>query len=382
MSLGDPARRDRTLAVKAGAIVDTRTGEALDVDAMAARLEGKRLVFFGETHAQVPVQTAERQLLDALARRGRRVKVGLEMLPASVQPALDRWVRGEGSEAEMLAATHWYRHWGFHFGYYRPLFTFAREQHAPMLGLNVEREVITNVRRTGFDALAPADRAKLPARIDLANDEHRRLFSAFMGSGHGGLTPADVDSMFRAQCTWDAVMGHNAIQSLVSDNDPRVVTVVMVGFGHVAYGLGAERQAALWGREPAASVVAMAAVDDDGKPTEVRASLADFVWGMPAETDVPAFPVLGASFADAGGAAGATVISMKAGAPGDAAGLRTGDVITAIDGQPTADKEAVLLRLAGKAFGDSVAVTVKRDGKTQALTAKLTPVKPEPQPPR
>ena len=76
LPLGDPGRRDRELTLAPGTIVDARSGDRVDVDALAARLDGKRLVLFGETHAQPAVQAAERQLLDALARRGRRVLVG------------------------------------------------------------------------------------------------------------------------------------------------------------------------------------------------------------------------------------------------------------------------------------------------------------------
>jgi uncharacterized iron-regulated protein len=372
LALGDPARRDRALAVQANVILDARGGDRLDVDTLAARLEGKRLVFFGETHAQPAVQAGERQLLDALARRGRRVLVGLEMLPASVQPALDRWVRGEGSEDDLIRDSHWYRHWGFHFGYYRDLFLFARQARTPMVALNVEREVITSVRKAGFDGLAPTDRAKLPAQVNLASEEHRQLFTAFMGGAHSGMTPAEMEGMFRAQCTWDAVMGHNAVKALAAEKDPRAVMVVMVGFGHVAYGLGVERQAALLGGPPAASVVAMAAVDDQGRPASVRASLGDFLWGTPADSEVPAFPSLGASLSDKpGSAAGPTVTTVRAGSPAQKAGVLKDDVVAAVDGQTTADKEAVLIKVGTKSWGDQLAIDVVRGGQRQTLTAIL-----------
>jgi aminopeptidase N len=372
LALGDPARRDRTLAIQANVILDARTGDRLDADALAARLEGKRLVFFGETHAQPAVQAGERQLLDALARRGRRVLVGLEMLPASVQPALDRWVRGEGSEDDLIRDSHWYRHWGFHFGHYRDLFLFARQARTPMVALNVEREVISTVRRSGFEGLSPADRGKLPAQVDLASAEHRQLFTAFMGGEHSGMTPAEMEGMFRAQCTWDAVMGHNAVKALAAESDPRAVMVVMVGFGHVAYGLGAERQAVALGGGPlTASVVAMAAVDDEGRPSSVRASLGDFLWGTPADSEEPAFPSLGASLSDKPGASGPTVIIVRAGSPAQKAGVLEGDVVAGIDGQSTADKEAVLIKVGSKAWGDRLAIDVLRGGQRQTLTAIL-----------
>jgi uncharacterized iron-regulated protein len=371
LALGDPARRDRWVTVAAGQIVETRGGQRLDVDGLAARLDGARLVLFGESHAEVAVQADERQLLDALARRGRRVMVGLEMLPAAVQPALDRWVAGEGTEAELIRSSHWYRHWGFHFGHYRALFEFARQRRAPMVALNVEREVITAVRKTGIESLAPADRAKLPARVDLDSAEHRRLFAAFMGGGHGGLTGADLDGMFRAQCAWDAVMASNAVKALTADPDPRAVLVVVAGSGHVVYGLGIQRQAALWAREPAAAVVSLPAVDDQGRPAPARASVADFVWGAPPAPDAPVFPSLGASLEDRPGAAGPAVTAVRPGSAGHRAGLARGDLIVALDRQAIADKEALLILLGEKAWGDRVQMEILRDGQRRTLTVHL-----------
>jgi uncharacterized iron-regulated protein len=369
--LGDPDRRGRSVIVRAGVILETRAGQPVDVDALAAQLDGSRLVVFGESHAEPAVQAAERLLLDALARRGRRVLVGLEMLPASVQPALDRWVAGEGTEDDLIRNTHWYRHWGFHFGHYRALLEFARQHRTPLVALNVEREVITGVRRTGLDGLAPGDRAKLPARVDLDSAEHRRLFSAFMGGAHGGMTAVELDGMFRAQCAWDAVMAHNAVQALAAERDPRAVMVVFAGLGHVVYGLGIQRQAALWTREPTAAVVALAAVDDQGRPVSTRASLADFVWGTPPPDQTPVFPSLGASLADKPGAGGPTVTDVRAGSAAERAGLRKGDVVTALDGQATSDKEAVLIHMGRKAWGDQLAIEVLRVGQRQALTTVL-----------
>lgn len=375
LALGDPERRDQPLALAPGVILKSRTGQRLGVDALAERLDGKRLVIFGETHAQPPVQAAERELLDALARRGRRVLVGLEMLPASVQPALDRWVAGEGSELELIRATHWYRHWGFHFGHYRALFQFARQHRTPLVALNVEREVISSVRRTGFEGLAPVDRAKLPARVDLASDDHRLLFGAFMGGAHGGMTASDLEAMFRAQCTWDAVMAHNAGRALAAEPDPRAVMVVMAGYGHVVYDLGIRRQAGAAGLA-GASVVALAAVDDDGRPASARASIADFVWGMPADRADATFPSLGASLTDKPGATGPTVTLVRPGSPAEKAGLVAGDVLTAVGGEATPDKESVLIQVGEKAWGDSLAIEVLRAGERRRLTAVLRPVEP------
>jgi uncharacterized iron-regulated protein len=390
LEIGDPARRQRVVAVEAGAIMDTRRGDVVTPDQLAERLDGVRLVLVGETHASPSSQSAELQVLQALERRGRPVLVGLEMLPASVQPALDRWTKGEGTEEELLRASHWYQHWGFHFGHYRPIFLFARDKKAPMVALNVEREVITSVRKQGLDGLAPEQRAKLPARIDLDSPEHRQLFEAMIGpvsgpgaGGHGGMTPEMMDGMFRAQCTWDAVMGWNAVRALQAHPDPRAVMVVLVGVGHVAYGLGAQRQAALHAPAPlpAAAVAVLRETDEEGQAQTVRASYAEFIWGAPAEDGPPPFPSLGVTLADKPGS-GPTISAVKPGSPAARAGIQVGDAVAAVDGQAVADKESFSIELGKKAWGDRVTIEVVRQGQKQALSAALErePEKPGPAP--
>jgi uncharacterized iron-regulated protein len=377
LAIGDPGRREQTVAVKAGAILDTRRGDAVTPDQLAERLEGAQLVFVGENHASPPSQAAELAVVQALERRGRKVLVGLEMLPASVQPALDRWVKGEGSEEDLLRGTHWYTHWGFHFGHYRPIFLFARGKGVPLVGLNVEREVITSVRKEGLAKLPPEQRAKLPARIDVDSAEHRQLFSAFM-AGHQEMTKEAFEGMYRAQCTWDAVMGWNAVSALKAQPDPRAVMVVLVGVGHVAYGLGAQRQAALWAAFPAASVATVPEADDEGHAQKVRASYADFVWGAPAEDGPALFPSLGLSLADKPGSSAPAVSAVTAGSPAAKAGAQIGDAVSAIDGQATPDKESALIELGKKAWGDRVNVEVVRKGAKLVLPAVL---EREPAPP-
>ena len=59
------------------------------------------------------------------------------------------------------------------------------------------------------------------------------------------MPDAMFQGMFRAQCTWDAAMGWNALQALKKHGGEKAIMVVLIGSGHVAYGLGAERQVKL-----------------------------------------------------------------------------------------------------------------------------------------
>ena len=250
LPLGDPARREKTLAPVLDVVTDARTASALTPAEVARKLSKTSLLFLGESHTSAEFHRVQLQVIRELHRAGRKVLVGLEMFPVAEQPALDLWNGGTLSEAEFVEKSRWYRNWGYHWNYYRDIFLFCRDAKIPLHGVNVPRELVSDVRKKGFDGLTAEQKALLPPKIDVENADHRRLFKAFFeesDSMHSASMPEAMwDGMFRAQCTWDAAMAWNAVAALKKANDPNAVMVVLIGSGHVAYGLGAQRQAALW----------------------------------------------------------------------------------------------------------------------------------------
>jgi putative serine protease PepD len=71
------------------------------------------------------------------------------------------------------------------------------------------------------------------------------------------------------------------------------------------------------------------------------------------------------------GTNGATVGAVTAGSPAAKAGLRQGDVVTAIDGRRIEGSDALVSTVDQHQPGDTVALTVSRDGDTEKIEAKL-----------
>jgi S1-C subfamily serine protease len=91
-------------------------------------------------------------------------------------------------------------------------------------------------------------------------------------------------------------------------------------------------------------------------------------------------PKLGASVADAASqvkkhpgipAAGAYVGQVKSGSPAERAGLHSGDVITALGGQPVQRAGDVQRLLSGMPPGRDISLTYVRDGETHDTIIRL-----------
>jgi uncharacterized iron-regulated protein len=371
LPIGDPARKDKMVEVTLDGINDAATGEIITPKQLAARLAGVRVVFVGESHTSMEYHNVQRRLIEELTAAGRKVFVGLEMYPYTEQAWLDKWSAGELSEDAFLKDSRWYKNWGYHWLYYRDIFTFARDRKIRMFGVNTPREVVAAVRKKGFANLTPEEAARIPAKIDTDSPEHKRLFKAYFAPEDSlhttGMTDEQFNMMFNAQATWDATMGYNAVQALTKHGDKDTIMVVLIGSGHVAYGLGAERQARLWFDGKMASVIPMAAVGDKGEKPQVRGSYANFVWGVAPEK-APLFPTLGFSTGQKKDNA-YPVSAVQPASIAAKAGFKVGDVLISMDGVALTDSEITNRLMSEKRWGDTAEFKIRRGTEEVTLVA-------------
>ncbi len=378
LPIGDPERRDHQVPLARDAITDSVTGELITPAELPARLAGADLVLVGESHTNIDSHRVQHRIVDELDRAGRKVMIGLEMFPYTHQEHLDRWVAGLYSEQGFLEIGDWYTVWGYHWHYYRDLFMLARERGIPMFGVNTPREVVTAVREKGFKDLTEEEAAHIPSDIDTENDDHLKLFKAYFDEDdpiHAQMSEDAWKSMQRAQCTWDATMGYNAVKAFEAhgggtDNDGDPIMVVLAGSGHVAYGLGIERQTAQWFDGEVALLIPVSVIDTDGEAVdEVQASYADFLWGLPEEV-APIYPSLGLSTREADDGR-RKVIHVSEDSAAEAAGFQLGDVLLEADGVEIQGKGDLNRLMAQKRWGDSLSATVQRGGETVKIVVLL-----------
>jgi uncharacterized iron-regulated protein len=371
LAIGDAERRNRDARIVLDGITDTATDEVISANHLAARLRDTRLLLIGESHTSAGFHRVQLRVLRALHESGRKVMAGLEMYPYTEQKSLDNWRDGMLTEAGFLALSRWYEFWGYHWDYYRDIFLYARDNRIPLHAVNTPRQVVSAVRQKGIDQLSDKDKQHVPPRIDVENADHLAFLQATFdeeSSMHGRMPPAMLKSMQAAQATWDASLGYNSVKVLKAAPVDSIL-VVLVGSGHVAYGVGIEHQARQWFDGRITTLIPVPVQDEEEKPVaSVKASYANFVWGIPHERD-SLYPSVGFSTSESGGVR--KIIAVEKDSIAARSGFQTGDEVAALDGVATPDRESWNREMAGKNWGDTVVVTVKRGGAEVRLTAEL-----------
>jgi uncharacterized iron-regulated protein len=369
--IGDPERRTRDARVLLDGITDSDKGEVFSANQLAARLHDTRLLLIGEEHTSAGFHRVQLRVIRALHEAGRNVTIGLEMFPYTEQRSLDNWRDGLLTEAGFVTLARWYEFWGYHWDYYRDIFLYARDNRIPMYGVNTPRNVVTAVRQKGIDNLSDSERQHVPPQIDVDSTDHLVFFQASFDeddSMHCRMPESMLKSMQAAQATWDASMGYNSVKVL-KDAPPDTILVVLVGSGHVAYGVGIEHQARQWFDGKITTLIPVPVQDSEEKPVaSVKASYANFVWGIPYERD-SLYPSLGFSTTETAGPR--KIIAIEKDSIAAQSGFQVNDQVLSLDGIAAPDRETWNRLMATKNWGDSVVVAVKRGDAEVRINVEL-----------
>ena len=221
--------------------IDLTRGEEADHADVIADLAKADVVYVGEAHTIRRHHELQLRLLQELFALGRPLTLCLEQLEARDQPAIDRYARGEIAFAALAAEIEWEKKWR-NYRDYEALCEFARAHRLQIRALNAPAAVIRAVSRGGGLAKLPAgDRTLLPADIHLDDPAYERLMQLELAV-HMAVDPAKLRPMFEAQASRDEAMAAQVVAAIRPPDGAKRVAFVVVGAGHVRYGLGtAER---------------------------------------------------------------------------------------------------------------------------------------------
>lgn len=376
-----------------GSWLDPKTGEVLAPDRLMKALAERRSVLLGETHTETEHHRWQLHTLAGLHAHKSNLVVGFEMFPRSVQPVLDSWIAGELSEAAFLEASNWAEVWGYDADFYLPLFHFARQNRLPMVGLNVDRQLVSRVAHEGWSAIPEEEREGVSDPAPAAEAYRRRLVDVYLtkqilqepgGNPHEAPPEEKADRapdrseilmseafgrFVEAQLTWDRAMAQALAQAHAAH--PSAIVVGIMGRGHLEHGHGVPHQLADLGEK---QVAVLLPVERGAPCTELEPEVADAVFLVEAserEAAAPPRARLGITIKQTED--GVRVLEVEQGSVAEATDLRPGDVIVAAAGTPTLRAVALIEIVQRQAPGTWLPLEVKRDEEIIQLVAKFPP---------
>ncbi|HYH22179.1 MAG TPA: ChaN family lipoprotein [Azospirillum sp.] len=368
-------------------------GRPAAAPALLRRAAGAPAVLLGERHDSAEHHRWQLQVLIGIHALNPDIAIGLEMLPRSRQPVLDRWTAGAIGEADLLRDTDWGALWGVDPQLYLPILHFARMNRVPLVALNVERALVSRTRREGWAAVPvperggvgdpappPAGYVDALAAILGMHDDARDDARDKEGSGERSDTPdgkrrgperdsPEFHRFVEAQSVWDRAMAERIADTRRATG--RTV-VALVGYGHIEKRYGIPHQLDALGVPDA---VVMLPWDGARRCAMFDGTLADAVFAMdPAQAkkeQAAPKPRLGVTLEP--GKEGLRVARIVDGSIAAAAGIAAGDVLVGAAGVPVrtlADVSAVVQR---QAPGTWLPITLTRNGRTRQIVAKFPP---------
>ncbi len=373
LNIGNERLKNKTIDVAPGKVYSAQQGSPIPFTRMIREMLEVSFVYIGETHNSLPMHDIQLQIIQALHELDKNFVVGLEMFPVTSQEVLNKWSLGLLSREEFIRESRWYVNWNYNFAFYEKIFGFAKDNKIPVYALNAPSEVITKIRREGWEALSEEEKELVP-QPDLSHQEHRALIRAVFETTElppqmkgKGLDMA-FEGLYRAQSAWDEVMAFNALQARSREGGKMVV---LAGSGHLLYNLGINRRAFEKSRLPFKTVICVA-VPKSKESVQVSRSLADYIWGIP-EEERPAFPSVGLRFKKFDGLDNLVIESKPVEGVAEGANIEKGDVVLSVDGQSFSDINEVRIYLAKFNWNEEVRFLLLRAGQPIEVVLKFNP---------
>jgi uncharacterized iron-regulated protein len=344
-----------------------------DTIAVFADLAKRTVVLLGETHDNAEHHRWQLHTIAGLHASRPDLVLGFEMFPRRVQKTLDAWVAGELSEEELLKRTDWHRVWGFEAQLYMPLFHFARMHRVPMLALNVERRLVSNVRDRGWAGIPSSEREGVTDPAPAPPGYREILYQSYLehvsAQARTQAQPDRSDPDFlrfvESQLVWDRAMAQ-AIAARVQGGGPPQVVAVM-GSGHLRSGYGVPRQLRDLGVANAAVLLPW---DETEECSSLTPGLADAVFALAAgAAQPPERPRLGVMLDDS--VEGVIIREVVKNSVAEHAGVRTGDVVVIVAGLPVRGAADVIDAVKRQAPGTWLPITVMRGAESLELVARF-----------
>lgn len=335
---------------------------------VAGKLSQKDVIYVGEMHTSASDHRLQLRLIEAIAAKKAKVAIGMEMFPTSSQQALDNYTLSEhpAEEHVFLRRSGYFSNWSYDYRYFRDIFTLAQQKKIPVVGLNLERETVSSVFRTGStDELSEEIQKSLPKDRDLMLPGYMERLST-MFSAHAGHASGRQSGFIQAQALWDESMATNIVDYL--EAHPGTTMIVLAGNQHTRKDSGIPPRVARRLDVDQASVLNLIG---DTIPINL-AEVADYYF-LSSTAALPKTGKVGVHLEELGeGEKKKLRINqiLPHSKAGDA-GLKEGDILVTINTIPITSMEDVRIAMLDTLPGETVQIKVLRDTSMHSSEVEL-----------
>jgi uncharacterized iron-regulated protein len=212
-------------------------------DQMMDRLLDASLICIGDEHDSEPNHRVQLRIVEALFARDKQLGVGMEMFQRPFQDAIDRHMQGKTTDDVFLKETEFQKRWGYPWMLYRPIVEFCRQNGVPLAALNLRRELVQSLSKSGYEKLSADEKSQI-GPVDFHVKEHRSYWYDRLAKMHGNPSaPAEQkERSYQVMTAWDEYMGASAAAFQKARKLRRMV--LLAGSGHIDRGFGIPARAA------------------------------------------------------------------------------------------------------------------------------------------
>ena len=197
-----------------------------------AKLLNYQVVYIGEGHTNYEDHILQLEIIRALYKHDPNLTIGMEMFTRSTQPILDSYIKGEIDEKTFLKDSHYFKIWRFDYRLYRDIINFAKHNHLPLIALNIEKEIVNKVFKSGGpNSLSGEAMDSLPENRKLDIPGYSKRIATAFNMHAGQEQNGSFSGFLQAQAIWDETMAATITDYLDSHPDARMV--IIAGRGHV-----------------------------------------------------------------------------------------------------------------------------------------------------
>ena len=197
------------------------TKSTVELSQVIDEADGSDILFVGETHDVKKHHENQLDFIRALLQKKIPVAIGLEMFTQENQPHLDDWVEGKLHESDFKPI--YSRNWSYDWMLYRDIFIFARDNHIPMIALNIPKPVISRIVSQGSSTVNDTS-----LKLNSHQTEYlRRIYSQVFGDKP---VPISFENFCQAQALRNNGMAWSVTK--FKDKFPRHKIVVIAGTWH------------------------------------------------------------------------------------------------------------------------------------------------------